>query len=221
MGGLMILAGITVATLLWANLSSAYVWVVLGVTLLYGGIGFYDDFVKVTRRTSDGFSGKVRFGLELAVAGLATYCLFPAAPPWMAARDGLSEPVARLSSRGWVWLHMDSLDDVLADAQHDGANPVAAMPSLHIAFAVLVALVLGGMLRSRWRYLLALYPVAMGLALVYTGEHYVVDLLAGAFYAVVVHLALNRWDRWRAVRLYERAAATPDDLRQAEPVITS
>jgi membrane-associated phospholipid phosphatase len=154
--------------------------------------------------------------IVLAVAGLATYCLFPAAPPWMAARDGLSEPVARLSSRGWVWLHMSSLDDVLAQAQHDGANPVAAMPSLHVAFAVLVALVFGGMLRSRWRYLLALYPLAMGFALVYTGEHYVLDLIAGAGYAFAVHLALNRWDRWRAVRLYERAAPATDDLREAE-----
>ena len=49
MGGLMILSGITVSTLLWANLANAYVWIVLFVTLSYGAIGFYDDYLKVTR----------------------------------------------------------------------------------------------------------------------------------------------------------------------------
>jgi membrane-associated phospholipid phosphatase len=154
----------------------------------------------------------------LAVLGLVTYCLFPEAPPWLAARDGLSEPVARLSARGWVWLHAGGLNDVLANAQKDGANPVAAMPSLHIAFAVLVVLMIGTMLRSRWRYLLVLYPVAMGFTLVYTGEHYVLDLVAGVLYALVVHLALNRWDRHRAVRPYASTAAAPDDLREQERV---
>jgi membrane-associated phospholipid phosphatase len=136
----------------------------------------------------------------LSVAGLITYVLFPEAPPWMAARDGLIDPVARLSARGWVYLHADNLNDVLARAQQDGANPVAAMPSLHVALATLVALFLGSLLRSRWRYLLAVYPVAMGATLVYTGEHYVLDLLAGVLYALLVHGALCRWEARRAAR---------------------
>src|SRR5688572_12514805 len=49
MGGLMILASITVATLLWADLSNGYVWVVVLVMLAYGAIGFYDDYLKVTK----------------------------------------------------------------------------------------------------------------------------------------------------------------------------
>ena len=71
MGGLMILAGFTFSILLWANLSNTYVWIVLGVTLVFGAIGFYDDFLKVTKRTSSGFSGRIRLLLELIVAGLA------------------------------------------------------------------------------------------------------------------------------------------------------
>ncbi|MEM7751135.1 MAG: phospho-N-acetylmuramoyl-pentapeptide-transferase [Pseudomonadota bacterium] len=71
MGGLMILAGFTFSILLWANLSNTYVWIVLGVTLVFGAIGFYDDYLKVTKRTSSGFSGRVRLVLELIVAGLA------------------------------------------------------------------------------------------------------------------------------------------------------
>jgi membrane-associated phospholipid phosphatase len=125
--------------------------------------------------------------IVLAVAGLLTYCLFPEAPPWMAARDGLTEPVARLSARGWIWLHAGNLNDLLARAQEEGANPVAAMPSLHVAFAVLVAVTIGARLRSRWRWLLVLYPVAMGFTLVYTGEHYVTDLALGAGVALAIH----------------------------------
>ncbi len=71
MGGLMILAGFTFSILLWANLSNTYVWIVLGVTLVFGAIGFYDDYLKVTKRTSSGFSGRIRLVLELIVAGLA------------------------------------------------------------------------------------------------------------------------------------------------------
>jgi membrane-associated phospholipid phosphatase len=106
---------------------------------------------------------------------------------------------------------------VLARAQDDGSNPVAAMPSLHTAFAVLVALMIGARLRSRWRYLLALYPVAMGFTLVYTGEHYVLDLIAGVVYALVVHAALNRWEARRAARRAESIRALPlDDLDDRE-----
>jgi membrane-associated phospholipid phosphatase len=141
----------------------------------------------------------------LAVAGLITYCLFPEAPPWLAAQDGLTDPVARLSARGWIALHASNLNQVLAGAQKDGSNPVAAMPSLHTAFAVLVAITIGARLRTRWRWLLVLYPMAMGFTLVYCGEHYVLDLLAGALFAVVVHLGLNRWERRRAARREARA----------------
>ncbi len=75
MGGLMILAGISVSTLLWANWSNMYVWIVLGVMLAYGALGFYDDYLKVTKQTTSGFSGKMRLLLELAVAAVASYCV--------------------------------------------------------------------------------------------------------------------------------------------------
>jgi phospho-N-acetylmuramoyl-pentapeptide-transferase len=80
MGGLMILAGVTVSTLLWAQLSNGYIWVVLGVAICYGAIGFYDDFLKVTKRSSDGFAGRSRFLLEVAVAAVAGYLLMKLGP---------------------------------------------------------------------------------------------------------------------------------------------
>jgi phospho-N-acetylmuramoyl-pentapeptide-transferase len=73
MGGLMILIGIVVATVLWANPANNYVWIVLGVTLTFGAIGFYDDYLKVTRQSHAGFSSKIRFGMEVLVALAACY----------------------------------------------------------------------------------------------------------------------------------------------------
>jgi phospho-N-acetylmuramoyl-pentapeptide-transferase len=75
MGGLMILSGLVVSTVLWANPTNAYVWVVLGVTLGFGAIGFYDDFLKVTKQTHAGFSGRVRLLIEFIIAGVACYAI--------------------------------------------------------------------------------------------------------------------------------------------------
>jgi phospho-N-acetylmuramoyl-pentapeptide-transferase len=75
MGGLMILAGLILSTLLWANLRNPYVWIVLFVTIGFGLIGFYDDYLKVTKQTHHGFSGKSRLACEFIIAGLAVYML--------------------------------------------------------------------------------------------------------------------------------------------------
>src|SRR5262250_2631306 len=73
MGGLMILSGLLVSTLLWANPANRYVWIVLGVTLSFGAIGFYDDYLKVTKQTHAGFSGKLRFSIEVLITLAACF----------------------------------------------------------------------------------------------------------------------------------------------------
>ena len=73
MGGLMILSGLVVSTLLWANPKSAYVWIVLFVTLGFGAIGFYDDYLKVTKQSHKGFSGRARLAGEAVIGMLAAY----------------------------------------------------------------------------------------------------------------------------------------------------
>ncbi|GGE85872.1 phospho-N-acetylmuramoyl-pentapeptide-transferase [Stappia taiwanensis] len=75
MGGLMILSGMIVATLLWANLLNPYTWIVLGVTVGFGLIGFYDDYLKVTKASDRGFSGRHRLLLEFLIAGTAAWCV--------------------------------------------------------------------------------------------------------------------------------------------------
>ncbi|WP_292896443.1 MULTISPECIES: phospho-N-acetylmuramoyl-pentapeptide-transferase [unclassified Nitratireductor] len=78
MGGLMMLSGILGSCALWANLSSVYVWVVLMVTVGFGAIGFYDDYLKVTKQSHRGFSGKARLSAEFLIAGLAAWTIMQA-----------------------------------------------------------------------------------------------------------------------------------------------
>jgi len=75
MGGLMILSGLLVSTVLWANPLNPYVWIVLAVTLGFGFVGFYDDYLKVTQQTHSGFAGRIRLLIEAAIAVAATYAL--------------------------------------------------------------------------------------------------------------------------------------------------
>jgi phospho-N-acetylmuramoyl-pentapeptide-transferase len=75
MGGLMILSGMLVSTLLWANPANPYVWVVLAVTLSFGFVGFYDDYLKVKKQRSDGFSARTRLGIEALIAAVASIAL--------------------------------------------------------------------------------------------------------------------------------------------------
>jgi phospho-N-acetylmuramoyl-pentapeptide-transferase len=57
-----------VSTVLWANPRNPYVWIVLAVTLGFGLVGFYDDYLKVTRQTHSGFAGRMRLAIEAAIA---------------------------------------------------------------------------------------------------------------------------------------------------------
>ncbi len=68
MGGLMILSGLMMSTVLWANPKSPYVWVVLGVTLSFGLIGFYDDYLKIIKQSHAGISGRTRLIVEAVIA---------------------------------------------------------------------------------------------------------------------------------------------------------
>jgi membrane-associated phospholipid phosphatase len=126
----------------------------------------------------------------LALAGFATYVLYPAAPPWMAAREGHIGEANRII--GVVWPHVPLAHyGSLFEKGQSYANNVAAMPSLHAAYALLICLYLWRYVSPRWRVLLALYPVAMAFSLIYTGEHYLIDCLAGWVYASVVYFAVS------------------------------
>jgi len=149
----------------------------------------------------------------LSAMGFVTYVLFPAAPPWLAAQDGyLSSTVGRVGGRGFSLLHLD----VVRNAIEDGSkltNFVAAVPSLHAGFATLVVITLWRSV-PRWvRPILALYPALMGLTLVATGEHYVIDILLGVAYAFAACAIWNVVERWWTAR---RDAAKGDVSPRSE-----
>jgi hypothetical protein len=134
----------------------------------------------------------VRMVLALSAAGLATYVLYPAAPPWLAARHHVIPRIHRLSGAGWDVLGLPRAGALLTDSQGQ-VNQVAAVPSLHTAFAVLTCLVLFPVARRVWqRVALVGYAVLMPLVLVWAGEHYVVDTLLGAAYAIAVVVVAAR-----------------------------
>jgi hypothetical protein len=145
----------------------------------------------------------------LCASGLVTYFLYPAAPPWWAAQYGMLEEVARISTRGWRAFGMHGAGNLL-NAGQIASNPVAAMPSLHTAFALFVVVFFLAGIRRRWWPLLLSYPLAMTFTLVYAGEHYVIDVLVGWAYVGLTFAAVGYGERWWAARKARRAAAGPD-----------
>jgi hypothetical protein len=155
-------------------------------------------------RDRHGWLSFMRRYVSLYIAGLFFYITYPMAPPWMASDDGYlsGQEVSRITSRGWEVIGLEHFQQWLSRL----GNQVAAMPSLHAATAVLVALYGVSRLRSRWRYLLLGYPLAMSFMLVYYGEHYVVDIVAGAVLAVLIMWGCSNWERGGLTRRVPVAA---------------
>ncbi len=151
-------------------------------------------------RNRDEWVRWLRRYLTLLYAGLASYLVYPMAPPWMAARDGYLDPVARITRRGWTEIEWEGVELHRQTMVMFGmANKVAAMPSLHAGIAFLVAFWFVTRLRSPYKWLVLLYPLLMSLALIYHAEHYVVDAVAGGLLALLVMVAVGRWERRRDV----------------------
>jgi membrane-associated phospholipid phosphatase len=118
----------------------------------------------------------------LSFAAFATYVIFPAAPPWWASHYGY------LPDQPVTLDHFVTSSDQLAQ----GANPVAAMPSLHAAYPTFIAMVAIYVWGKRGIPVILL-PVGVIFATIYLGHHYVIDALAGAAYAAVVFLTVFLW----------------------------
>lgn len=135
-----------------------------------------------------------RYALTLVVLTamtLATYALFPAAPPWLAAQQDELPELTRVVSHVMRSSGVDTVRALVA--QGDAyANPVAAIPSLHSAVPLMVVLLAWRRSGPRLRVLLVLYPPAMTFTLVYGAEHYVVDVLIGWAYAAVAVVVAGR-----------------------------
>ncbi|MBN9048676.1 MAG: phospho-N-acetylmuramoyl-pentapeptide-transferase [Rhizobiales bacterium] len=131
MGGLMILMGLVVSTLLWANPHNPYVWIVLGVTLSYGMIGFYDDYLKVTKQTHAGFSGRTRLAIEIAIAVVACIALANLGRPPIATSLVFPFFKELVFNLGWMFVVLGAF--VIAGAGNsvnltDGLDGLAIVP---------------------------------------------------------------------------------------------
>jgi len=102
MGGFMILAGVVVGTLLWANLANPYVWVVLLVTVSYGVLGFLDDYAKVTKQTTAGVSSQMKLVVQFAVAAIATWFMIRVGAA-MPQTPGLETSIAFPGFKELLW----------------------------------------------------------------------------------------------------------------------
>ncbi|QLQ40515.2 phosphatase PAP2 family protein [Micromonospora robiginosa] len=156
----------------------------------------------------------MRRWFTLCVAGLVTYFVYPAAPPWWAAepQHGALVDVQRISTNGWEAIGLHGAGNALNALQVEASNPVAAMPSLHTAFALLAVVFFLPSLRRRWWPLLLCYPLAMTFTLVYSGEHWVIDVLVGWLYVGVVFVVMGAAERW-----WSRRRTREDDVTRPGP----
>ena len=143
MGGLMILAGVLVATLLWGDLGNVYVWVVMGVTTAFGLLGFIDDYSKVTKQHHGGLKGSQKLLVQFAIAGLATFVLvrWGGVPP---DAPNLNTSVAFPFSRQWLvelgWFYLVFGAFTIAGFSNavnltDGLDGLAVVPVMMAAAA--------------------------------------------------------------------------------------
>ena len=146
MGGALILLALTVSALIWADLGNAYVWIVLGVTVSFGAIGFFDDYRKLTRRSHRGISGRARLLIEFAIAAAACIALAFIMPPPLA--NTIAVPFAKnlLLNPGWFYVPFGVL--VITGAANavnltDGLDGLAIGQTMiaAAAFALIVYLV--------------------------------------------------------------------------------
>ena len=138
MGGLLILAPSVIATLLWADLTNAYVWIVLIVTLSFGLLGFADDYLKVTRRSSAGVSGRVKLFFQFAVAVVATFVIMKLEDAGLSGTVAVPFLKTILISLGWGYLVFGGV--VIVGASNavnltDGLDGLAIVPIIIAALA--------------------------------------------------------------------------------------
>jgi hypothetical protein len=142
----------------------------------------------------------------LTFLGYCTYVLYPAMPPWMAGGALPQYPfhyiphLSRIIPIVLHHLHFNRGASVFTGGDSFDNN-VAAMPSLHGAYPMLICLFFWKGASTTKRIVLATYPICMAFTLVYTGEHFVIDIFMGWLYAAVTFYVgsklLNRWEARR------------------------
>jgi phospho-N-acetylmuramoyl-pentapeptide-transferase len=146
MGGFLILIAITVSTLLWADLTNRYVWATLLVTAGFGVVGFADDYLKLTKRSSDGLSGRVKLLSQMVIAGIASVWIIHIAPAGIETHMAL--PFLKQTLVNLYWFYAAFAVFVMVGASNavnltDGLDGLAIVPVMIAAgcFALISYLV--------------------------------------------------------------------------------
>ncbi|MFA5939121.1 MAG: phospho-N-acetylmuramoyl-pentapeptide-transferase [Sinimarinibacterium sp.] len=141
MGGVLILVAITVATLLWADLSSRFVWFALLVTLAFGMVGFADDYIKIKHKNPKGLPAKKKYAW-LTLVGLAVSLLIFATARTPTETTLIFPFVKDFSIHlGWLfvpWAYLVIVGSSNAVNLTDGLDGLAIMPTVLVASALAV-----------------------------------------------------------------------------------
>jgi len=146
MGGFLILIALSVSTLLWADLTNRYVWAVIIVTVSFGAIGFADDYMKLSRRSSAGLSGKAKLAIQLLIAGGVAWWIAGITPAPLSTSLAVPFFKTVLIDLGWFFVPFAAL--VMVGASNavnltDGLDGLAIVPVMIVAgcFALISYLV--------------------------------------------------------------------------------
>ena len=115
----------------------------------------------------------------LSYAAFITYVLFPAAPPWMASELGLIPNIHKISTDIWWSLGVTDFPSLYRTLS---PNLVAAVPSLHSAYPLLISIFVFRGFGKKWGTISLIYPISIWIGIVYMGEHYVFDIVVGVAY---------------------------------------
>ena len=147
MGGFLILLAITFSTLLWADLTNGFVWIVLFVTIGFGAIGFIDDNLKVRQRASKGLPGKAKLAMQTAIALAATLWIMQLTPPELGTTLAVPFFKSVLLNLGWLFVFVAVF--IMVGASNavnltDGLDGLAIVPvMIAIGVFALIAYLVG------------------------------------------------------------------------------
>jgi hypothetical protein len=164
---------------------------------------FFTTFIVLAvlwKRDHPRFRRYMLLFVSLTFIGYLTYVLYPAMPPWLASETGHLPSTTRIIPLVWnnVGIHQAAAP-FSGNSAFD--NNIAAMPSLHAAYPMLLLVFFWGKARPLVRVILVSYVLAMAFTLVYTGEHFVIDEFVGWSYAIITFVVGSYLiDRWTARR---------------------
>jgi phospho-N-acetylmuramoyl-pentapeptide-transferase len=163
MGGFLILLALTIATILWADLSNGYIWAALGVTLAFGLIGFLDDYMKITQRNSEGLPAKLKFFMQVSISTVAALYIMSQMPADLATVIAIPFLKSAVFNFGWMFVGFAIL--VMVGASNavnltDGLDGLAIVPVMIAAGVFAIIAYLAG--NSVFSGYLQIYYVGLG-----------------------------------------------------------